>query len=297
MTQTTEETCDLEMDLSAITKLRIMRNNPVIFIAASMLETEVLPTLYKVLSHMGHSPELDVVLYGRGGEVASARRFGILLHKFCDKLNFIVPFHCQSCMTILALTGNNIIAGDMALFSPIDPSLNCDGHGALASEEIRLFSEMGKMWFGIDSQNSKTELLSAIAGSVFPTTLTALYRATQEVEDVAYDLLSLGSPQMSESKRKEVINHLIRGYHSHNFAPTNDDFHTLGLPIIREHESEMLSWELVQNIQSVHGGGARKALNEPNNDFIIASEQECWVRQVLPDAMGPVWKKQVIKSL
>lgn len=282
---------DIDLDLSALRAIRERRDNPVLFIAASVLDMEALPTLYNVLCNLGKHRQLDVVLYGKGGEIVSARRFGIMLHQFCEQLNFIVPFHCASTLTALSLAGNQIIAGDMALFSPIDPSLNCDGVGALDSEDIRLFPQMGKQWFGIDSEQTKTELLAAISGSVFPTTLTRLYRANQEVNQIANDLLAMGSPHLPEQKRQEIVLHLLQGYHSHSFAPTNDDFLALGLPVFRDSEVEAIAWQLAQDIQHIHGGGARQTPRDARNDFIIASEKECFIRQHRPEAMAPRWIK------
>lgn len=279
----------VQLDLSALTDIRGRRDNPVLFIAASVMDMEALPTLYNVMCNLGPCRELDVVLYGRGGEIVSARRFGIMLHRFCKKLNFIVPFHCASTLTALALAGNEIIAGDMALFSPIDPSLSCDGVGAIDSEDIRLFPEMGNRWFGIESEETKTELLAAISSSIFPSTLTRLYRATQEVQQIASDLLAMGSPDLSEDKRQGIVRHLLQGFHSHNFAPTNDDLLKMGLPIRRNSEVEAIAWQLAQDIQNVHGGGARQTPRDPRNDFIIATEKEGWIRQHLPDAMAPRW--------
>lgn len=277
------------LDISSLAELQRCRNSNVILIAASVLEMEALPKLFEVLQTLPDNERLDVVLYGTGGEIVAARRFAILLHKYCRCLTFIVPFHCQSTMTALTLSGHQILAGDLALFSPIDPSLQSAEVGALASEDLRLFSEMGQEWFGIDSEEARSHLLHGIASSIFPTTLTSLYRANREVRDIANELLAMGSPDMVQQERCKIVQQLLQGYHSHSYNPTNDDMLQMGLPVIRDKNIEQLAWRIAQSLQTVHGGAARENLQEPRNDFILATDKTVWVRQQSPDAMAPKW--------
>lgn len=279
------------LDIRPLAEISQRRNSNTLLLAASVLEMDALPKLYEILTQLPQKERLDVVLYGRGGEIVAARRFAILLHKFCTELTFIIPYHCQSTMTALSLSGHHIIAGDMALFSAIDPALQCEEQGALASEDLRLFAEMGQKWFGIDSEEARSQLLSALASSIFPTTLTSLYRSTLEVADIAKDLLAMGAPDISDGEQQKIVDKLLYGYHSHSYAPTNDDLKALGLPIVREQVIEQVSWQLVMAIQSIHGGTARDSHQDPRNDFILATPETAWVRQHYPGGFGPSWQR------
>jgi ClpP class serine protease len=149
--------------LDQIQKIEKLRNSQVIVLAASNLELEILPSLYQQLLNMGKVDRLDVVLHGRGGVVNAARRIALLLRKFTNHLCFIVPYYCESSATILTLAADEIIAGELAVFTPIDPHLQGEGHSehatpsALSCLDIKMFGEMSKSWFGVDAKEASEQ--------------------------------------------------------------------------------------------------------------------------------------------
>ena len=277
-----------------LTEIEALRNSKAILLAASGLDMEALPKLYEQLKSLGRVPKLDVVLHGRGGEINAARRIALLLNKFTDHLSFIVPYHCESACTVLVLSGKEIIASDMAVFSPIDTHLNVavgsDGDpSSLASEDVRLFTEMGKQWFGVESEEERTQLLSALASSVFPTTLTSLYRSNLEQQQISQELIAMQLPDVPEEYRNDIVEQLRCGYHSHSYALTGDDLAELGLKIVKSDAVDALSWPLATRVNRVVGGAARQNMEDPRNDFLIATTETTWIRQVHPRAFGPTW--------
>jgi len=282
---------------STVGALQAARGRRTLLLAASSLDLELLPELYSSLEQVGRG-ELDVVLYGRGGEINAARRIALLLRKYATKLCFIVPHHCQSSYTALALSGDKIVGGDLAMFSPIDPRLNAsqstdeDSPSALASEDIRVFREMGEDWFGVDKQGC-VQLLEYLAASIFPTTLTSLYRSTREVKSIGEELIGFQLPQTSIEDRAAIVDQLLFGYHSHSFSLTINDLHQLGLNVSRDAEAEALAWKIAQQLPQIVGGGARQSPQESRTDVLIGSVDELRVRQWVPGAMGPVWTSLV----
>lgn len=281
------------LKLPQIKQIEQLRQSNVLVLAASMLEISFLPILYQALNDIGHSQRLDVVLYGRGGEINAARRIGLLLHKFTEQLTFIVPYHCESSYTILALAGHNIIAGDVAIFSPIDPRLNAaessaeEAPTALASEDIRLFCKMSEDWFGIEGQDGRRDLFSALGGSIFPTTLTSLYRSTLEVKSIAEELLAFQLPDAS--KRAAIVEQLVSGYHSHSFALSNDDMTQIGLAVSSDKDVEALSWAIACQLEATIGGGVRQTMEDPRNDVLIATRDHIHIRQRFPRQIAAQW--------
>ncbi|MGH8052063.1 MAG: SDH family Clp fold serine proteinase [Arenimonas sp.] len=280
--------------LEKIKELEALRNSRVLVFAASHLEIEILPVLYEQLLEIGKVERLDVVLQGRGGVVNGARRIALLLRQFTDHLGFIIPHYCESSCTILALAADEIVAGDLAIFSPIDPHL----HGSVGAEgevsafsclDIKLFSEMSADWFGVSSEEARLQSLSILCNSIFPPTLTGFYRTTLELKQIGEELLKFQLPEKSNEFRQAIITKLMFGYHSHNYAITGHQMEEIGLNIRRDHEVEKLAWDISKVLQGMVGGGLRQSADEPWNDVLLVCSDSMKIRQKRNDGFIPSW--------
>ncbi|MEW6731012.1 MAG: hypothetical protein AB1489_06725 [Acidobacteriota bacterium] len=278
-----------------IRKLEALRNSRVLVFAASHLEIEILPALYEQLCEISRVERLDVVIQCRGGVVNGARRIILLLRQFTDHLGLIVPHYCESSSTILSLAANEIVAGELAIFSPIDPHLNgSSGSGDNAVStfsclDIKMFGKMSQDWFGIHSDEARIESLSLLCQSIFPPALTAFYRTALELEQIGTELLKYQLPEQSEEYRQQIIRQLMYGYHSHNYAITRDEMAALGLKLRRDPETEQLAWEMSRMLHTIVGGGLRQSLEEPWYDVLLASRDSVKVRQKQNDGFVPQW--------
>jgi hypothetical protein len=262
---------------------------------ASNIEIDLLAPLYESLRRQGRVPALDVVAYLRGGEVNAARRLALLLHEFTDRLRFIVPHHCESSGTLMALAAHEIVAGPLALFSPIDPHLtgaesNGSSPSALSSQDIRQFAKMGQEWFGLDAQEARAKALPLLCDNIFPTTLTSFYRSTQEVEAIGEELLALHMPTLAAETRSAIVRALLYDFHSHNFAPTGDDMRKLGLPVIRDAAIERIAWDIACDIRRLIGPESRASLQGDWRDAIIASADATQLRRRSREMPSGVWE-------
>ena len=188
--------------------LELARDSRAIVLAASHLDMELLPALYELCQGIGRVPRLDVVLHGRGGIVNAARRIALVLRQHARHLSFIVPFHCESAATLLALGADEIIAGDLALFSPIDPQLDGAEGGALSSLDIKRFGDMARQWFGVDASEARQQSLALLCGSIFPPSLTAFYRTTLELAQIGEELLAWQLPDATQEARRAIVEQL-----------------------------------------------------------------------------------------
>lgn len=262
---------------------------------ASNIEIDLLAPLYESLRRQGRVPALDVVVYLRGGEVNAARRLALLLHEFTDRLRFIVPHHCESSGTLMALAAHEIVAGPLALFSPIDPHLtgaesNGSSPSALSSQDIRQFAKMGQEWFGLDSQEARAKALPLLCDNIFPTTLTSFYRSTQEVEAIGEELLALHMPTSAAETRSAIVRALLYDFHSHNFAPTGDDMRKLGLPVVRDAAIERIAWDIACDMRRLIGPESRASLQGDWRDTIIASADTIQLRRRSREMPSGVWE-------
>ncbi len=288
-----------ELRLQELKHIERERKSKVLVLAASVLDADILPHLYELLMGIERTERLDVVLYGRGGEINAARRIGLLLHEFTEHLCFLVPYHCQSSFTVLTLSGHEVIASDLATFSPIDPRLNAmdaneeGGIQELDSENIRLFNDMCKNWFDLDIQQEeiRMQLFASVASSIFPTTLTSLYRSTLELQHIAKELLAFQLPKESVEYRSDIVKQLLFGYHSHSYAITRADLKQLGLKVKRDKTVEAMAWQVAKTLNGAIGGGVRRTPQDPRNDVLLATSGHALVRQRHMDSIAPIWQE------
>lgn len=266
---------------TCIRELETSRQSQVLVLACSHLEFDLLPTLYDALSGIGACQNLDVIFYSRGGVVNAARRVALLLREFSPKVRFLVPFYCESSGTITALCADEIIAGPLAIFSPVDPLLGNAGAGggplSLSSQDLRLFGEMSSSWFGLEPREANAGALSVLCENIFPSTLTSFYRATLEVQAICEQLLAFHLPD--EAARKAISEKLISGYHSHTYALTRDELKLLGLPVTTDTHIEAMMWPVAQKLHAVIGGGARASLEDHWFDALVATRHGVLARR------------------
>lgn len=266
---------------TCIRELETSPQHGVLVLACSNLEMDLLPPLYEALSGMGDCRSLDVVFYSRGGVVNAARRIALLLRDFAPTVRFLVPFYCESSGTITALCADEIVAGPLAIFSPVDPLLagGAGGNGprSLSSQDLRLFGEMSANWFGLEPSEANAGALSVLCENIFPSTLTSFYRATLEVQAICEELLAFHLPDAAA--RKSIAEKLISGYHSHSYALTRDDLKALGLPVARDPRIEALIWPVAQALHANLGGGARASLEDDWMDALVATRHGVMARR------------------
>ncbi|MDP3748523.1 MAG: hypothetical protein Q8Q88_15900 [Phenylobacterium sp.] len=280
-----------------IEEIERRRGSTVLVIAATNLEIELLPPLYDTLREIGRSERLDVVFSCRGGVVHAARRIALLLHDFTDHLSFIVPHHCESSGTITVLAAHEIIAGPVAVFSPIDPLLQTSptasdegGPLGISAQDVRLFSQMSKDWFGLEEDEARQKALSVLCDNIFPTTLTSFYRSILEIQLIGAELLSLHMPPGSEAQASKIVDQLLFGHHSHGFALTRGDLVALGLPLRGDPAIEDLAWEIARELRGSVGGGARQAAEDDWFDALIATRTGSRRRRRSPGTPGSRWE-------
>lgn len=279
-----------------IEEIEARRRSRVIVFAASNLEIETLPALYDTLRDVGYAERLDILFYCRGGVVSAARRIALLLHDFTGHLSFLVPDRCESSGTIAALAAHEIVAGPAAVFSPVDPLLQAPLSAtgelppAISAQDVRLFGEMSRAWFGLAEEEARLKAMAVLCESIFPTDLTSFYRSTLEVEAVCLELLSLHMPEGAEEARSKIVDGVLYGHHSHRFPLSREDMQKLGLPIRSEPATEDLAWEVARTLRRSVGGAARPTEQDDWIDVLLVTRGSSRQRRRSPGGLGPVWE-------
>lgn len=283
----------MPLDHAALTglimQLERRRDSRVLVLAASHLDMELLPQLYRACQALGAQRRLDVVLHGRGGVVHAARRIALLLRRQGAHLAFLVPYHCQSAATLLTLCADEIVAGDLALFSPIDPQLHGVDGSAFSALDIAAFGDMASHWFGLDAGAAREQALGLLCQGVSPPSLGAFYRSTLEMTQIAVELLAYQLPGADAAQRQHIVRQLSSGYHSHQYALTAEEMAALGLRMARDAEAEHIAWNISTLLQQHIGGGLRAAPDAPWHDALLATRDNVATRRAQAGGMAPRW--------
>ena len=192
------------------------------------------------------------------------------------------------------MSADEIIAGDLAIFTPIDPHLHgSSGDGndasALSSQDIKAFAQMSESWFGVDADEARMQSLSLLCNSIFPPTLTAFYRSTLELQKIGEELISYQLPTVSKEQQQAIVHKLMSGYYSHGYSITREEMTELGLNIVTHYEVESPAWRISQHIQQTVGGALRSHAEQPWCDVLIATNETLISRERRSDGLMPTW--------
>ncbi len=215
-----------------------------------MLDANVSAEFYELLRAVGRVPRLDLVLASNGGAASAARRLGLLLHDYTDRLTILVPHRARSAGTLLCLAAHELVLGPLAELGPLDPRMESQGQPAVMSaEDIRAFRGIAEEWFGVTRPEDRLQVLALLAHKVFPGTLGAFYRADRLVRETAAELLRFQLPDHDGS----VVDRLVGGYYAHDHAITRVQARDLGLRVTYPGaEEEALLWDIVQDLGEAH---------------------------------------------
>jgi hypothetical protein len=282
--------------MSVLARLREIEahgGGPALVFAASRLDIDLLPSLYEALRDIGRIPRLQVVVQCRGGETNAARRIALLLHEFVDEVVFVVPHFCESAGTVMALGAHRIVAGPLAIFSPIDPHLSADAGGrgptSMSVQDLRQFWRMARDWFDLDEAAAKAFALQALGQSIFPTTLTSFHRCALEVQAMGEELLALHMGDRPAEARAAIVDTLLHGFHSHTHALTRDDLRRIGLPVASDPVLEEAAWTLVRGLRGHVGPDTRGDEESPWFDAALVTATQAVRRQRDFQVPAPRW--------
>ena len=210
-----------------------------------------IPVLFQCLRQREEVDRLDLVLHTTGGSIPTAHWLCHLLHAYGKHLSVLIPAKARSAGTLLCLGAHEIVMGPFAQLGPIDPQMaqresSSSGHPpVIATEDIRAFQKMAQTWFGIQDSEHNIQLLQLLCERIFPTSLTAFFRAAQQVEVMTEQHLRVHLPTASSELRHKIADYFIQGCYSHDQIITGDDAREIGLTITSpSQQEEALLWQI-----------------------------------------------------
>ena len=224
---------------------------------------DVLPSLSEHLTQIGNIPQLDLLLYSRGGNTLTGFTLANALREFAKTVNVLVPFRAHSCATLIALGANSMVAGPFAQLSPTDPSITTP-HGPtieqggeikflpVSVEDVANFFELARHEAGLKEEQHLSAVLGHLCQRVSPLALGAVYRAREQIGMLAEKLLGIHTTD--KERIDGIIKKLTRELLSHDYLIGRREARTIGLNVVDATNQEAdLMWKVYEDVaQELH---------------------------------------------
>ena len=200
--------------------------------AGTKIGMDVFPFFYQVLSKIGPTPKIDILLYSTGGATMAAWGLANLIKEFCDEFSVLIPFKAHSTATLLALGANEIVMGRLGQLSPVDPTVTSPFNPQLAPnplqplpqllpvsvEDVVAYLELAKQEAGLESEASMVEIFKKLSDNIQPMALGSVYRAKEQIKLLSKRLLCFHMDDEKEDKKiQTIIKALTRELFSHDY--------------------------------------------------------------------------------
>lgn len=269
---------------------------------------DLLPLAYEHLRGFGHVRQIDLFLYTPGGDTLAGWGLVNLIREYCDRFAVIVPFRCLSTGTLIALGADEMILAAGAQLGPIDPSVSSPynppapgppqaGRVSLlpvSVEDLIGFVHFVKEEAGVQGQEPMARILASLAEKVHPLALGAVYRAREQVNVLAKNLLK---SHMDDDARADEIVDFLSKLPSHSYIISRREAQTLlgddlVAPVPAELEPHM--WSLY------HAYAVWLELTNPYSPDAVLGQQESvtetFARAALESKQGDALRTHVYRT-
>jgi hypothetical protein len=196
--------------------------------------------------------KLDLFLYSYGGELEAAWELVNLIREYNLDFSVLVPYHCRSSATLLAMGAREIVMGRMGTLGPIDPTIRLSG-GQLEGMEISLadmdtYEDFLREEYQIVRPEEKVKAFEKLAQAVSPILIGRAYRNYLETRDDATRLLQ--HYISDQQKVKKIVKCLLHGIHTHNHSISRNEARKIGLNVVNAPPKlENLLWGLYKEYE------------------------------------------------
>lgn len=199
--------------------------------AETRIGMDVFPSFYEVLSRIGHTKQIDVLLYSTGGLTMAAWGLANLIREYCDRFAVLIPFKAHSTATLLALGADEIVMGPMGQLSPVDPTITSPfnplvpvpgqpGQMQLAPisvEDVTSYLNLAEEEAGIKTEGGYVEIFRKLSDTVQPMALGSVYRAKQQIKLLASKLLAFHTDDTAKKDIDAIVKVMTKELYSHDY--------------------------------------------------------------------------------
>jgi hypothetical protein len=228
----------------------VMTNRP--NIRSDMDSTDIIRFREHLDRICGVCNKVDLFLYSYGGELEAAWELANLFREYNLDFSVLVPYHCRSSATLLAMGAKEIVMGKMGTLGPIDPTIRLSG-GNLEGMEISLadmdsYEDFIREEYQITQPEEKIKAFEKLAEAVSPILIGRAYRNYLETRDDASRLLQRYNND--PAKVKKIVKFLLHGIHTHNHSISRGEARHIGLNVAyADDRTEKLMWGLYKEYE------------------------------------------------
>lgn len=181
-------------------------------------ELEVEDSIIEIKKHKVKN--LYLLLNSFGGGVTSSYKIAKIIRDNFEEITVFVPHIAASGATLIALSGNKLIMGEMSHLTPIDLQMERDGKFYSVNAMIRSFGNLNGL-FETTSEEDAPYPWKAIANKLDPVELQEWIDASNLMEKYAKDILNRNKTLQEQSDI--IISRLSKGYPTHTYAITVEE--------------------------------------------------------------------------
>jgi len=191
-------------------------------------------------------PPLYLLIHSPGGTVSSSYVVARVLRKNFEKIIGFVPHIAASGATVMALSCNELVMGNISRLTGIDPSYETDGETIYPLSIVRAFQtlETRLRTKTLDEISYPYQhLVESISGDKLDEATNTLKMveqyATELMENAGYD----------EAQIKKVIAGVLYEIHAHEEVITADKAKKIGIKVVDFNESAnyLEAWKVMRN--------------------------------------------------
>ena len=233
----------------------------------TQLAGESYPFVHEHLRTLGHHEKVDFFLYTSGGHLDSVWAFVRLFRSFGKRFSVLVPMRALSAGTLLCLGADEIVMGEAAQLSPIDPTTanafnpreKDNKPMPISVEDVTSYLDLARGdekggetrgGAGLKSDEHILEVFKGLIGQVHPLALGNVKRVYSQIRVIARKLLELHlSGEDSEERIGRVVSTLTEELFSHTHLICRAEaVDILGedVVVLPSPEEEAAMWELYE---------------------------------------------------
>lgn len=226
------------------------------------LATEQQLPLYDQLRGVGRVDKLDLFLYTRGGQTDSVWPLVSLFREFArQQFSILVPFRAHSAGTMICLGADEIVMGESAELSPIDPTtgnqfnpqdeIDRGKRKGISVEDVTAYMDLARdeSKVGLKDPDHLLEVFIKLSEQVHPLALGNVNRVHNQIRKLAFKLLTLHMDDVKKNQIDDIVKQFTVEFYSHTHAISRREARDiLGSEVLKyaTDEEQALMWSLFE---------------------------------------------------
>ncbi len=227
---------------------------------STRIAPDVVRIIFRHLKMIGTRPQIDLLLYTRGGDVLTPWRLVNLFREFTSRFCVLVPFRAYSAGTLMCLGADEIVMSKMGELGPIDPSVvnafnpqdpaNACARLPVNIEDVYSYMALIAEKMGTYNEEAIARAFMVLVENIHPLALGNVHRNWMLIRSLANKMLGLRSARLSDEQEQNIVDYLTEKLYAHNhMIVRREAVEEIGLPVVyADDELDDLMWGLHEDL-------------------------------------------------